>query len=92
MPASNVVSFSTLRARSYVFRLPLFTRAVLLAIVGFWIVSVQSVWDVRTWGALIPDELGITTCSSPALCCGLVVWWMGGRMGRARVQEMGLAS
>ncbi|KAK0611165.1 Gaa1-like protein [Immersiella caudata] len=52
---------SNLRARSYVNRLPLFTRGVLVAIVVFWIVGVQSVWDLRTWGALVPDLVGLSS-------------------------------
>ncbi|KAK3941173.1 putative rhomboid protein 2 protein [Diplogelasinospora grovesii] len=66
MASPNVASFSTLRARSYIYRLPLFTRAVILAIVAFWVLkfilwTISSTWDVRDWGALAPDELGITT-------------------------------
>jgi len=34
---------------------------VLVAIVVFWIVGVQSVWDLRTWGALVPDLVGISS-------------------------------
>lgn len=60
--ASNVTSFSTLRARSYIFRLPLFTRIVLLAIVAAWAASLQPAWDVKQWGALIPDQLSFTSC------------------------------
>lgn len=48
--------------RSYLLRLPLFTRAVLLIIVAFWLLELQSVWDVVQWGALIPDEISIATC------------------------------
>ncbi|KAL0936694.1 rhomboid protein 2 [Colletotrichum truncatum] len=59
--ASNVTSFSTLRARSYILRLPLFTRIVLLIIVAAWLASIQSVWDVKQWGALIPDQLSFTS-------------------------------
>ncbi|GKT63745.1 rhomboid protein 2 [Colletotrichum tofieldiae] len=59
--APNVTSFSTLRARTYVFRLPLFTRIVLLIIVVAWIAGVQSAWDIRQWGALIPDQLSFTS-------------------------------
>ncbi|KAF4811439.1 Rhomboid protein 2 [Colletotrichum siamense] len=59
--ASNVTSFSTLRARSYIFRLPLFTRIVLLAIVAAWAASLQPAWDVKQWGALIPDQLSFTS-------------------------------
>lgn len=57
----NVQSFSTLRARSYVFRLPLFTRCIAFLIVALWMVGVQSVWDLRQWGALIPDEFNFQT-------------------------------
>ncbi|KAF9870404.1 hypothetical protein CkaCkLH20_12071 [Colletotrichum karsti] len=58
--ASNVTTFSTLRARSYIFRLPLFTRIVVVAIVAAWAASLQSTWDVKDWGALIPDQLSFT--------------------------------
>lgn len=57
----NVQSFSTLRARSYVFRLPLFTRLMVLAIVVLWLAGIQSAWDLRKWGALIPDEMNFFT-------------------------------
>ncbi|KAI8627502.1 Gaa1-like protein [Xylariaceae sp. FL1651] len=57
----NVQSFSAVRARSYLFRLPLFTRAMLAVMVAFWLAGLQSVWDIQQWGALIPAELGITT-------------------------------
>ncbi|KAK1490473.1 rhomboid family protein [Colletotrichum cuscutae] len=59
--ASNITSFSTLRARSYVFRLPLFTRIVLLVIIAAWFAGLQHSWDVRHWGALIPDQLSFTS-------------------------------
>lgn len=56
----NIQSFSTLRARSYIFRLPLFTRAMVLIIVALWLVGMQSVWDLRSWGALVPDQISFT--------------------------------
>ncbi|KAF6812535.1 rhomboid protein 2 [Colletotrichum sojae] len=59
--ASSVTSFSTLRARSYIFRLPLFTRIVLLVIIAAWIAGFQSVWRLSEWGALIPDQLSFTS-------------------------------
>jgi hypothetical protein len=65
MPTPNVAGFSTLRARAYLFRLPLFTRAVLAAIGLFWILGVQVWWDVRAWGALVPDKLGFATRAFP---------------------------
>lgn len=46
------------RFRSYVFRLPLFTRLILLAIIGFWLLELQTVWSVIDWGSLIPSEVG----------------------------------
>ncbi|KAL4977456.1 Gaa1-like protein [Aspergillus desertorum] len=50
--------FNPSRVRSYLLRLPLFTRLVILAIIVFWLLELQSVWSVVQWGALIPDELG----------------------------------
>lgn len=61
MPPSTISGFSAQRARSYIFRLPLFTRVIIGAIVLFWLLSLQSVWDVRKWGALTPDVIGIAT-------------------------------
>lgn len=56
----SVQSFNALRARSYVSRLPLFTRAIILIILGFWVAGFQTVLDVQQWGALIPDQISIT--------------------------------
>lgn len=57
--APSLPQFSAARMRSYVFRLPLFTRAMILVIVLLWIASY--VVDVQQWGALIPKEIGIST-------------------------------
>lgn len=57
----GVRGFSTLRARSYIFRLPLFTRAIILIIIIFWAVSLPSIWDIKGWGALVPDKVSFTT-------------------------------
>ncbi|EFW99949.1 GPI transamidase component [Grosmannia clavigera kw1407] len=56
-------SFSAYRSstRSYLGRLPLFTRAIVALIVVVYLAGLQTVWDVRSWGALIPDKTGITT-------------------------------
>lgn len=59
--APTMPQFNAARLRSYVFRLPLFTRLVVLLIVALWIASNQSVWDVQQWGALIPKEIGVST-------------------------------
>ncbi|KAL4990343.1 Gaa1-like protein [Aspergillus falconensis] len=53
--------FNPSRVRSYLLRLPLFTRLVILAIIVFWLLELQTVWSVVQWGALIPDELGWKT-------------------------------
>ena len=47
------------RLRSYLFRLPLFTRIVLFTCVAFWLLELQTVWSVTQWGALIPQEVGL---------------------------------
>lgn len=59
--ALSAFSFNISSLRSYIFRLPLFTRAVLLIIVICWLLELQSLWDVVTWGALIPNETNIST-------------------------------
>ncbi|KAG5949922.1 putative rhomboid protease [Claviceps sorghi] len=57
----NIQGLNTVRARSYVFRLPLFTRCVILLILVFWILSFPSLWDLRQWGSLIPDKVTFAT-------------------------------
>lgn len=47
------------RLRSYLFRLPLFTRLIVLAIFAFWVLELQTVWSVIQWGSLIPKEIGL---------------------------------
>ncbi|KAI0389014.1 rhomboid family protein [Xylariaceae sp. FL0594] len=54
-------SLNTGRARSYLFRLPLFTRAMLVTMMGFGLAGLQNVFDIQQWGALIPNEMNITT-------------------------------
>lgn len=54
-------SFNPARLRTYVFRLPLFTRLILLAIIAFWLLELQTVWSVIQWGALIPKEIGFSS-------------------------------
>ncbi|KAK3073815.1 putative rhomboid protease [Teratosphaeriaceae sp. CCFEE 6253] len=48
------------RIRSYLFRLPLATRGLLLAITALYLAHLFLPW-LTTWGALIPLEIGITT-------------------------------
>jgi glycosylphosphatidylinositol transamidase len=60
--ALSLPQFNVVRLRSYIFRLPLFTRLIIVLIIALWVVSIQSVWDVQAWGSLIPDETGLATC------------------------------
>ncbi|KAL8658946.1 MAG: hypothetical protein Q9226_000684 [Calogaya cf. arnoldii] len=59
--APTIPSLDVRRLRSYVFRLPLFTRIVLVFVVVFWILELQKVWNVIQWGALIPKEVNLRT-------------------------------
>lgn len=80
MPTPVVpANFSAVRARSYVYRLPLFTRLLLFLIVAAWIATVAlgDDFDVKAWGALVPEEVGITNCMSPSLLPRL--GWVEGR-------------
>ena len=54
-------NFHPNRIRSYILRLPLFTRGVILAILIFWILELQTVWSVTEWGSLQPSKIGIFT-------------------------------
>jgi membrane associated rhomboid family serine protease len=66
MPPS-LPQFDARRVRSYLFRLPLCTRALLLVIVAFWIASLRLSWFSQ-WAALIPSEMnpGTSTYSPSA--------------------------
>lgn len=67
MPTLAIPShFSAVRARSYAFRLPLFTRILILAIVAAWVSGgvAGDTWDLRAWGALVPAEVGFSSCKS----------------------------
>jgi hypothetical protein len=72
--APSLPQFSAARMRSYVFRLPLFTRLIILVIIFLWIASYQSVWDVVQWGALIPDEIGLSTSPYFPISHSCVLW------------------
>jgi len=66
--APTLPQFNPARLRSYIFRIPLFTRVVLLLLVIFWISELQSIWNVVQWGALIPQEVGLSTSWCPQSC------------------------
>ena len=67
MPRS-LPSFSPARFRTYVFRLPLFTRIILFLIFLFWILELQTAWNVTQWGALVPKEVDLGTSKSLLPC------------------------
>ncbi len=77
--APSLPSLDVRRLRSYVFRLPLFTRVILTFIALFWILELQQIWNVVQWGALIPKEINFGTsmllapfCSA-ALCVACII-------------------
>ena len=74
-PASGTQWFYPARLRSYIFRLPLLTRIIVLAIVAFWISELQSFWNVVQWGALIPSQIGFGTSESSADCGNTISVW-----------------
>ena len=59
--APTLPSLDLRRLRSYVFRLPLFTRIILVFIGIFWLLELQTAWDVIQWGALVPQEVNLGT-------------------------------
>lgn len=65
--APTLPQFNSARLRSFVFRIPLFTRLVLLLILLFWILELQTAWDIAQWGALVPLQVNLTTSRSTRL-------------------------
>lgn len=53
--------FDPRRLRSYLLRLPLFTRIAFFFVVVFWLLGFQSIWNIVQWGALIPKEINLGT-------------------------------
>jgi hypothetical protein len=49
--------------RSFILRLPLCTRLLLLVMVGFWVGSVLLPWE-REWASLTPSEIGLASSTS----------------------------
>lgn len=47
------------RLRTYLFRLPFFTRLCVFAIIAFWLLELQTVWSVIQWGSVIPNEISL---------------------------------
>lgn len=65
--APTLPQFNPARLRSYVFRIPLFTRIILLLILLFWILELQTAWDIAQWGALVPLQVNFSTSTSTSL-------------------------
>lgn len=59
--APTLPQFNPARLRSYIFRIPLFTRIILLFIAVLWVLELQSAWDVVQWGALVPAKVNLGT-------------------------------
>lgn len=59
--APTLPQFNPARWRSYILRLPLLTRLIILFIWLFWILSLRSTWGITRWGALVPKEVNLTT-------------------------------
>ena len=53
----NAALFNARAVRSYVLRLPLFTRLTVLIILVFYVLELQSVWSIIQWGSLTPSKL-----------------------------------
>jgi hypothetical protein len=74
-----------MRAKSYVYRLPLFTRLVVFIIVAAWVATAAlgQTWDILAWGALVPDEVGFATCTLlPMINSGSSITLRGDRRKR----------
>lgn len=56
--------FNPSRVRSYLVRLPLFTRLVLSVILAFWLLELQTIWSVVQWGSLTPNDIGLGSSTS----------------------------
>ena len=82
--APSLPSISPTRFRSYILRLPLFTRLILLVISVLWVLELQSKWDVVRWGGLIPSEVGLQTSECERLVYSQEYWMEGGEDGRER--------
>lgn len=57
----SIQGFNAFRARSYVLRLPLFTRVIVVVIFAVWVLGLQKMWDLQQWGALIPSQITFAT-------------------------------
>lgn len=62
---THMLKLTLTRAVAYIDRLPLFTRLAIVLAVGAEVLGVLPWWDVRAWGRLEPDEIGLATSRNP---------------------------
>jgi hypothetical protein len=62
------------RLRSYLLRLPLFTRLTIALITLFWIIGLQSLWGLVRWGQLKPSEMNLSSSGYTPFAYGSVGW------------------
>jgi GPI-anchor transamidase subunit GAA1 len=55
----SLTALNPTRTRTYLLRLPLYTRLSALAIVALYILELQTVWSVIEWGSLKPSAIGL---------------------------------
>ena len=58
---THMLKMNLQRAVTYIDRLPLFTRLAIVLMVAAEIVGVLPWWDLKAWGRLEPDLLGLST-------------------------------
>ncbi|EGX96539.1 Peptidase S54, rhomboid [Cordyceps militaris CM01] len=54
-----VRGFNTVKAKGYLLRLPLFTRAIVFIIFFLSLLSLPGFWDVQAWGSLVPSKVSL---------------------------------
>jgi hypothetical protein len=65
---ASYTQFNPTRLRSYILRLPLATRLLLLAIVGLWIATIPLPW-LREFARLEPAKMDLTQSMSTSFAC-----------------------
>jgi len=75
------------RMRSYIYRLPLFTRLIVSLIIILWIISISlgSVWDIQQLCSLIPDEMNMGTRKFRASLDLIKSNWLDRKQSIARI-------
>jgi len=63
---ASYTQFNPTRLRSYVLRLPLATRLLLVAIVGLWIATIPLPW-LREFARLEPAKMDLTQSMSTSI-------------------------